>query len=396
MAKAVQVKINPKILTWARVALGLEPAQLAKKISVKEEKVKEWEAGTSLPSFPQLKKLSNVLRRPSAIFLLNEVPTDPSLPKDFRFIADRKKSSLPTRALEEIRVAQRRHDIAVELAEETGAIVEKNFPKEQFTLRDEPEIVASNLVSHVTNVVGVDFQGIKSEFEYYRIWKKAVEEMGVLVFQESLGDVSQVRGLSLQYEKWPIILINSKDSTRAKTFTLLHELCHLLLNQTGICNVEAPEDRADPNNDIEKFCNAFAAAVLVPKVELLRLVSGVDFSTGIEDKLINSLVKKFLVSHEVIIRRLLTFGKVTLSQYRAKRKELIDNYAKYNKPSFGRSSYAERVVSAHGFNYTDIVLRSLAADKIAPIQVTDFLGAKVRHIKNIEAEIARLKKGSKV
>lgn len=45
--------INPEILSWSRQRAGLSEAQIAKGLTVKLERVKEWEAGQSLPSFSQ-------------------------------------------------------------------------------------------------------------------------------------------------------------------------------------------------------------------------------------------------------------------------------------------------------------------------------------------------------
>ena len=65
----------------------------------------------------------------------------------------------------------------------------------------------------------------------------------------------------------PLVFINSSDSNSAKIFTLIHELAHLWINQSGISSVDLHVK--DENNE-EKFCNAVSAEVLVPKSEFIE------------------------------------------------------------------------------------------------------------------------------
>jgi len=64
----------------------------------------------------------------------------------------------------------------------------------------------------------------------------------------------------------PVIVVNGKDESQGgKAFTLIHELCHVLLGESAISNETgdyptlAPADRR-----IERFCDAVAAATLMP------------------------------------------------------------------------------------------------------------------------------------
>ena len=57
----------------------------------------------------------------------------------------------------------------------------------------------------------------------------------------------------------PVILINGKDRGNGRVFTLLHEFCHLALRQSGVSNMGGDRNDA-PHPDVEKFCNAVAAA----------------------------------------------------------------------------------------------------------------------------------------
>lgn len=63
----------------------------------------------------------------------------------------------------------------------------------------------------------------------------------------------------------PVVAVNGQDAYVGRNFTLVHELVHLALHPGGICN---------PVGDVgvggaEAFCNAVAAAILVPLMHCL-------------------------------------------------------------------------------------------------------------------------------
>ena len=65
-----------------------------------------------------------------------------------------------------------------------------------------------------------------------------------------------MRGLCIFHDEVPIILLNGKDTTNGRIFSLFHELTHLLLGESAICE----------NNESSKeeiFCNAVAGEFLV-------------------------------------------------------------------------------------------------------------------------------------
>ena len=65
------------------------------------------------------------------------------------------------------------------------------------------------------------------------------------------------RGFSIADEIAPFLVINNRDSRAAWTFTLLHEMVHLILGQTGVSGQHA-------DNEIERFCDDVAGEFLLP------------------------------------------------------------------------------------------------------------------------------------
>jgi Zn-dependent peptidase ImmA (M78 family) len=93
--------------------------------------------------------------------------------------------------------------------------------------------------------------------------------MGVLVFQLPMGS-DACRGFSVWDRHAPLIVANTWWNPAARTFTLLHELGHLLTRTSSarLGPTIAPSIRGgDPT---ERWCEEFAAALLLPKSEVIE------------------------------------------------------------------------------------------------------------------------------
>ena len=80
-----------------------------------------------------------------------------------------------------------------------------------------------------------------------------------------------MRGFSIGERPLPAIAINSGDAIKGKTFTLMHELVHVLLRRSSLCDLEGISTVPDPEAQrLEWFCNEASAAILMPRAALLR------------------------------------------------------------------------------------------------------------------------------
>src|SRR5690606_26306550 len=93
-----------------------------------------------------------------------------------------------------------------------------------------------------------------------------VESLGVVVSQLSLTQ-DNLRGFAIVDDIVPIIGIKrGSEQAHSKTFTLFHELGHILLNEGGLCDLSP-----NTTQELEKWCNAFSAEILMPSAELLGM-----------------------------------------------------------------------------------------------------------------------------
>lgn len=153
----------------------------------------------------------------------------------------------------------------------------------------------------------------QSARQFYLYVRDKVETAGVFVHCFTGVDTETMRGFAIYDDIMPVIGLNNEDRYPAKTFSIIHELVHLLKRSSAVCNemFSSFTEQAE-----EVFCNAVAGEVLVPKANLMKQI-GSYTTDGIDLDVIDTLATKFSVSKEVICRRLLDSGKISMSQYQS-------------------------------------------------------------------------------
>ncbi|PJN93119.1 hypothetical protein CNY89_23520, partial [Amaricoccus sp. HAR-UPW-R2A-40] len=107
-----------------------------------------------------------------------------------------------------------------------------------------------------------------------------------------------------------------------RVFSLLHELAHLMLRQSGVSDLDADGPRRAEDERIEVFCNQVAAAALMPRAQLLAepLVAAKEGGRSEwSDDDIRALATIYSVSREAVVRRLLTLNRTSEAFYARKR-----------------------------------------------------------------------------
>ena len=148
--------------------------------------------------------------------------------------------------------------------------------------------------------------------QLYLYIREKVEHKGVFVQCFTDVPIELVRGFSIFEETLPIIGINDVDRPPAKTFSLIHELVHLLKRESSICNIMY---NAISLQKEEVFCNAVAGELLVPREALRTILNNENYQKPYSLEVISTIAKKFSVSREVIIRRLLDCDKIDNVEY---------------------------------------------------------------------------------
>lgn len=151
--------------------------------------------------------------------------------------------------------------------------------------------------------------------------KTVVKKMKIeLVEYKFEGDVSGV----LVYRNDKIeIAYNPSDSNVRKRFTIAHELGHYVLKhkREGSIFIDSPNNQfstklyrnveSSKGVDLQEIeANAFAAAILMPRPQILEEIEGLhfDLSDGSADSVIDNLARKFNVSSQAMTIRLANIG----------------------------------------------------------------------------------------
>lgn len=388
MAKSVKALINPSMLRWARERSSMTIVLAAEKLKRSVEEMEAWESGAAQPTFKQLMTIANTYKRPITLFYLSEPPADFMPLQDYRRLPGVIPSLVESPQLNiEIRKAHYRRQVALELVQLLG----ESFPQLQYqaTLRGNPEQIGQE----VRDLLGISLTeqiGWRDNYKALNGWRRALERLGVLVFQASSIDVSEMRGFTISDRPLPAIVVNKSDSPKGRIFSMMHELAHILLGDSSISGdytygyALTPEEK-----ETEVFCNRVAAAILLPLSafendnELHRL----DIANEWTDANVEMLSKRFTLSREFIWRRLLTRGKISNEIYMQKRSFLAKQWKaqqEEEEPSSGGPKYHIKVLSSIGSFYPELVLNSYYQEKINTSTLSEYLGVKLKHLPQVE------------
>jgi Zn-dependent peptidase ImmA (M78 family) len=382
-----EVPVNPATLAWARKTTSATEEQAAKKAGVEVSRLRAWESGQEQPTLAQLRQLADLYKRPLAFFLLDQVPRDFTVLKSFRRMPDSDELALSFNLARQLRQALLRREIALDLFEAVGDEVRP------VNLRASVSDTASKVATNVRAQLGVAESrqlGWSDEYEAFRTWRGAVENLGILTFQVAQVDMDEMRGLSVFQPVLPLVLLNTGDAVRGRIFTLMHELGHLLLRTSATKDSNAA--LIDPHEDIEVWCNEFAGTLLVPPSLLTwtpREVTPAQFDWG-ELKVQAARLK---VSREVVLRRLLATGRITHRQHQALRRELV-RLSPPARVTGGPMPQDVKVVSRLGTSFVRAVLIAYRQNKITLNDVSGYLDVRVKYVPAIQERVLRSQTGA--
>ena len=179
-----------------------------------------------------------------------------------------------------------------------------------------------------------------------------------------------------------VIVLNLRDATNGKIFSLFHEYGHLLLHNSGICDMGGLDYLSREGKSIERFCNRFAGAFLVPKRALRdhQLVKSRGYSAYWSDEILHELAKSFKVSSEVILRRLVILQLADKNFYETKHEE----WEKTEYRRRGRRNLPKECIQKNGVSFVSLVLETHREEKITYSDVADYLETRLKYIPTIE------------
>lgn len=308
----IYARINKNTLRFVREQKAISFDYVTRITKFKEDKLSLWENGDSdkFPTINQAKAIAKCYRIPFAGLYMNASDINiKHLPQM------RNLRTLPDAMVDNSALNLAIADVlsARELLLESKKALKETVVQFNMSINCPDDNVAQ-WAGEIRRTLGIDSNvqyKCRSARQFYLYIRNLAEAAGAFVHCFTGVDTEIVRGFAIYEDLMPIIGLNNDDRYPAKTFSIIHELVHLIKRSSAVCN--------DMTNSLslqaeEVFCNAVAGAVLVPTVNLSRQL-GEFTHDEIDLDVVSSLADKFSISKEVICRRLLDTGKITQQRY---------------------------------------------------------------------------------
>lgn len=379
---ATTVEVTPEILVWARETAGLEPEDAVKKLGIRDsrgtaalDRLSALETGKTAPTRPMLVKMAKQYRRPLLTFYLSGPPRTGSRGADFRTLPAGYSESQAAQVNALVRDLYARQSMVRAVLED----------------EDEAEIVTfvgsgkmsdgqSSILKTLHELFDLDlktYYGQPTVEAAFKLLRDRAGRRGVFVLLKGdLGsyhtamDADIFRGFALADQVAPFIVINDRDARAAWPFTLLHEMVHLILGQTGI-------DGASVDTDLERFCNDVAGKFLLPRRELDALE--IPRSAGLEakERLIGDFAGERNLSRTMVAYSAYRQSLIELGELEALSDVYRQQWTQQRERTQGQGggpSYYTLRRHRIGDELIELVRRMMAARALSPSRAARILG----------------------
>jgi Zn-dependent peptidase ImmA (M78 family) len=370
--------INPDRISWCCADLGITLGDLAAETNISATTLDHVMARQDAMTFNQLRKIADYFGR-GVLFFLEEgfVDETQAHSPQFRTLANQKPElSAKLKAL--IERVEKQREVYLSLREDLDDANRPLFNPPALP-NDEP---------HEAARIARQWLGLNEDngFDTYR---EALEARGVLVFRSNgyngkwqIAKENPILGFSLYDVTCPVIVVKKQDWDTRQSFTLMHELGHLLLHKTS-----SIDDERDLQSHIghEREANAFAGHLLVPDAFLASIsdaerpveVSGYDYW-------LERQRKAWGVSGEMILRRLLDAGRLSQTRYEAYRQWAAQTVVEESE-SGNREWRHREPRHIFGDTFVRTVLDSLYARHITLAKASSYLdNLKIKDLHQLE------------
>ena len=331
--------VNPEILFWARETAGLTLHDAVVKVGIGDargvaavDRLAALERGEREPTRSVLVRMARHYRRPLLAFYLAQPPPRGDCGADFRTLPvtrSRKMDALIDALVRDVRSRQSMIRAVMEAEGEADALPFVGALAGSEGIRDGTDRMAQRATETLRQVLGnelnpAQYYAQPTPKEAFSLLRSRTEDAGVFVLLKGdLGSchtatpVDVFRGFAIADDIAPFLVINDQDSTPAWSFTLLHELVHLLFGQTGISG-------ANPGTGIEELCNNVAAEWLLPAGELEQIEIDLNQDIAEQQKRISKFARRRNLSHTMIAYRLLRSGRIDQQNFNRLRADFTD------------------------------------------------------------------------
>jgi Zn-dependent peptidase ImmA (M78 family) len=258
------------------------------------------------------------------------------------------------------------------------------------SLTDDVETVAARIRSALelpekpdTRPSGADelFTDLRTRTEALGVFVLLVGDLGS---HHSALSEEVFRGFALADKRVPFIVINDQDAKTARSFTLIHELTHIFLGETGVSGTPESIKETTKAGKIEQFCNDVASYVLLPKSFVSqRPPSLTRGDKGAAQQFIEHTAKKWSVSEPLVAFRLRRLGWISPTLHQEFSKMFANRWQAQKASTKAKNQMKEGgpnyyVVKRHrlGDALVNVVRRTIRENRLTHTKAAKILGVK--------------------
>ena len=379
----VEALITPKMIEWAIHRVDEDRAELARKLNVKPERIIDWENGSALPTFRQAQELARKLRIPFGYLYLS-TPQEEHLPlPDLRTMPAMGSLEPSADFMDVLYDALRKQEWYREYLRQEDASPVPFIGK--FSLDDDIDTIAANIRATL-DVNDALRQKCSTWEQFLTELVRRAEESRVLILRSGIVgsnvhrklSVEEFRGFVISDELAPLVFINADDYKTAQIFTLIHELAHLWVGQSGISNPDYRLRSREQRHRVDQLCDGIAAETLVPHEDFCLRWNDL---RRLDDNL-DSLARKYRVSQFVVLRRAYEFGRVQRDLFLQKYSDLLARTTK--KKGDGGGDFGKLLLARNSTTFTSALLVGMSEGRVSPTVAASLLNVKVATLRTVE------------
>ena len=380
--------ITPGVLSWARRRRDLDADGLARKVGVKPENVKAWEAGDGLPTFRQAQKAAEALYIPFGYLFLREPPAERLPIPDLRTVGDKPPRAPSPDFLDLVNDILTKQQWYREYREAAGA---EPLPfVGRYGVDDDAETIAAD----IRGALSIDDdmrEGAADLDAFRRELTLRCEGLGVLVMRSGIVgnntrrplDVDEFRGFAISDDLAPLVFVNGRDAKAAQIFTLAHEMAHLWIGEGGVSNPDYKLRADEQGNDVERVSNRVAAETLIPSADFLARWRN---DAPIEENM-RRMSRRYKVSAIAALRHALDLGLVTPNDYWTQYEKMALNGPPARGESKRGGDFYATVLSRNGRAFASAVISSVAEGDIPLGEAARLLDVNVGDLPDISERL---------
>lgn len=382
----MKIAINPSRLEWCLNAVQINIKYLSVELRIAQKTLEQAMESKEVFSVNQLEKIATYFNRNLLFFLESEEPQEDKIySPQFRTINNQNPihSSKLRGFIEQV---EKQRQIYIGLLEDLGETINNDWYPDYLNLNEDIKNISADIRKWLRLAVFDDFSAIRD----------AVEKKGIMIIVSNgyngkwqIDKKNPVRGFSLYYEVLPIIVIKKQASLGAQTFTLMHELAHLLLHR---------ESAIDNNNEDfynyqgkEKEANEFAGNLLIPDdfLKQIDVEKVLELQVQKYDSFFKEYRKSWSVSNTAILVRLVKNEKISQEHYQSyvnyQEEQLRRKANQVSSGSIPRKYRHREPINIFGKPFVYTVFDSLHNKKITLAKASTYLdNLKISDVRKLE------------